>query len=121
MSPRRPQKPCHRTGCRHLQPCPVHRHEPPGRKPRPNFRDRGYDQDDGDGPWLVVRAKVLKRDPVCRLRRVCSGAKSTTAAHIIPKKSGGKNTMRNLVGSCRQCNSSEAAALDGAFGNRRKR
>lgn len=119
--PARPPRPCSHSGCRNLQPCSKHPQAQGSRKPRPNFRDRGYDEDDGDGRWEVVRAKVLKRDPICRLRRICTGARSTTAAHIIPRKSGGKNTLRNLVGSCRQCNSSEAAALDGAWGNKRKR
>lgn len=119
--PAKTLKPCAHSGCRNLQPCAKHPATAYRRPGRANFRDRGYDQDDGDGRWEVVRAKVLKRDPVCRLRRVCTGARSTTAAHLVPRKSGGKNTLRNLVGSCRQCNSSEAAALDGAFGNRRKR
>lgn len=119
--PARPPRPCGHSGCRRLSPCSKHPQAQGGGKQRPNFRDRGYDEDDGDGRWEVVRAKVLKRDPICRLRRICTGARSTTAAHIIPRKSGGKNTLRNLVGSCRQCNSSEAAALDGAWGNKRKR
>ena len=59
------------------------------------------------GPeWDALQKAVLKRDPLCTY---CKVAQSTTADHVIPKAKGGQDTLDNLVGACRPCNSRKGA------------
>lgn len=54
------------------------------------------------GPqWQAIRKAVLERDGY-----VCAycGREATTADHVIPKASGGMDTMDNLVAACLECN-----------------
>ena len=51
--------------------------------------------------WRKIRAKVLLRD-----QNTCfyCGQDATTVDHILPRKSGGLDTMDNLVAACTRCN-----------------
>lgn len=54
--------------------------------------------------WKKLRAAVLRRDPMCQIRRpgICQGA-SVIADHIKCRAAGGNNDMSNLRGACRPC------------------
>ena len=59
--------------------------------------------------WRKVRAKVMARDPVCRL---CRRKKSEDADHIVPLRSGGRPwDMANLQGLCKSCHRGKDSAL----------
>lgn len=53
------------------------------------------------GPGTKTRKKVRNRDELCCW---CKKNRATTVDHIFPISRGGKNTLRNLVGSCQPCN-----------------
>ena len=54
--------------------------------------------------WRKIRAKVLLRDlETCYY----CGQYATTVDHILPRKSGGLDTMDNLVAACTRCNLSK--------------
>lgn len=54
--------------------------------------------------WKAIRQAVLDRDGhIC----VWCGREATEADHYpIPKSQGGRDTMDNLVASCKPCNAS---------------
>lgn len=67
-------------------------------------RRRGSSANRGYGAtWQNLAKMVLNRDPIC-----CEIACTRAAAevdHIVPLRSGGKNTMGNLQGLCKTCHS----------------
>jgi 5-methylcytosine-specific restriction protein A len=48
--------------------------------------------------WRMLRAAVLKRDPVCVVPGCASH--SVVADHIIERRKGGPDTLANLRGLC---------------------
>lgn len=59
-----------------------------------------------DSPeWRSLRLAVLKRD-----EHICQycGAKATQADHVIPRKKGGADAIKNLVACCAPCNKTAA-------------
>lgn len=56
--------------------------------------------------WQKLRLRVIKEEPVCRLRLSCCTLWSTTADHIIPvsHRPDLKYMRGNLRGSCQPCN-----------------
>ena len=51
--------------------------------------------------WRELRSKVLKRDGnICQY----CGDTARQADHVIPRKRGGKDSVRNLVACCATCN-----------------
>ncbi len=103
--PTRPRQPCTQTssGCRHLQPCPVHR-------PRPTGRAAGYDVE-----WERVTRAYLAMHTRCA---ECGG-RSQVVDHIQPHR-GDKVLFwdrSNWQPMCRPCHSRKTATHDGGFGN----
>ena len=63
--------------------------------------------------WRTVRARVLKRDPLCLLVLPGCTTISTTADHILPVARGGDlYDMDNLRGACASCNRAKSDRLD---------
>jgi len=66
-----------------------------------------YNERGGSRPWRRLRARVLKEEPMCRVRLpgVCTGL-SETVNHIVPKAVAPHLVMSrtNCQGSCRACN-----------------
>ena len=63
--------------------------------------------------WLSLRFSVLRRDNfTCQYcgRGVADGAK-LEVDHIVPKIKGGKDTINNLITSCRECNKGKRDVL----------
>lgn len=58
--------------------------------------------------------KCLARDPVCKK---CHSAPSRHADHILPRNSGGADSLDNLQGLCGPCHSAKTCSQDGGFGN----
>lgn len=55
--------------------------------------------------WRQLRQRVLERDQYeCQY----CGAKATQADHVIPRKKGGADAMKNLVACCPSCNKTAA-------------
>ena len=54
--------------------------------------------------WQKLREKVLKRQPLCPC-----GAAATQVDHVIPKRRGGKDSIKNLQGLCGGCHSRKTA------------
>ena len=55
--------------------------------------------------WRQLRQKTLERDGyVCQY----CGAKATQADHVVPRKKGGADAMKNLVACCASCNKAAA-------------
>src|SRR4051794_7716949 len=52
----------------------------------------------------VIRPRILKRDPTCKLRTHCWGAKSTEVDHI---GNAGDHGDDNLQGVCTKCHASK--------------
>ena len=84
-----------------------------GREDRPSAAARGYDY-----AWQQNRAAVLKRDRICT---ECKRRLSTDVAHKVARASGGSDDPSNLRGLCHTCHSSATAALDGGYGNPRRK
>jgi len=59
-------------------------------------------------PTAAMRARVLRKDPMCRY---CLTAPSTTADHVLPLALGGASTDGNLVGACEPCNAEKGDRL----------
>ncbi len=68
---------------------------------RPNAAARGY----CSARWKNLRLLVLHRDPVC----VMCQQPATEVDHVVPKASGGEDTMQNLQGLCKRCHSRKTA------------
>ena len=79
----------------------------------------GLDYQRGYGAaWRKTRARVLARDPYCKIcERVGCKMVSTDADHIVPRSEGGADEMSNLQGVCHSCHSRKTATLNGGFGN----
>lgn len=83
---------------------------------RPSAARRGYGSE-----WREIRAKVLRRQPLC-VQCAARGLeeKATDVDHIIPLRAGGTNDMGNLRPLCHSCHSRKTAEHDGAWGNRKR-
>ncbi|MEU6641249.1 HNH endonuclease signature motif containing protein [Saccharomonospora sp. NPDC046836] len=55
----------------------------------------------------AVRARILKRDPICR---ACGVRPSTIADHIVPVAEGGTDDETNGQGLCSPCHDPKSAA-----------
>jgi 5-methylcytosine-specific restriction protein A len=117
--PRGAMKPCRTNGCPGLTRgrfCDSHQLQENSRlaaqDERPGAGARGY-----DGRHRDWRARILRRDPLCR---ICRAAPATTADHIIPLRRGGRFTLENGQGVCAECHGRKTAQQDGGFGNQRK-
>lgn len=112
-----PVRPCTKPGCgvlvRKTDPtaprCAQHAYTPrPDRAPdtRASAGKRGYDAD-----WRRLRAWYLARNPVCEIRRKCTGAAATEVDHIVPLDEGGERLDEgNLQAACHPCHVSKTAA-----------
>ena len=58
------------------------------------------------GRWQKLRARVIREEPLCRLRLNKCTIRSDTADHIIPVRDRPdlKYVRANLRGSCQSCN-----------------
>lgn len=84
----RAAKICSKPNCPHLQPCPEHPKEPfKGSDRRARLPKN----------WNQIRAKILRRDPICR---VCNTARSTEVDHV---QHGDDHSPQNLQGICSDC------------------
>lgn len=56
--------------------------------------------------WQKLRLRVIREEPMCRLRLSCCTGRSNTADHIIPVsyRPDLKYVRANLRGSCQSCN-----------------
>ena len=56
--------------------------------------------------WRVLRAQVLKEEPLCQLRLDCCTVLSNTVDHIVPMKFRPdlRYVRANLRGACQPCN-----------------
>lgn len=89
----RRQKPCPLMATREIAGKPYCQHHGPSR-----YRiDPFYDTPG----WRHLRKKVLERD--LHICQYC-GNKATQADHVIPRKKGGPDALRNLVACCAPCN-----------------
>lgn len=75
--------------------------------------DPYYDSPD----WRILREKVLKRDQ--RTCRYCHGP-AHQADHVIPRKCGGKDQMKNLVACCATCNKTAGNHQFKTFADKKK-
>jgi 5-methylcytosine-specific restriction enzyme A len=82
VMPYRPPLGCTHPGCPHPVPCPDN--------PR-TWRGRAMPRG-----WAATRARILRRDPICRL---CLAAPSTEAHHTQP----GNEDEATIVGACSPC------------------
>ena len=103
--PRRAQPPCSRPGCGQLKPCPTHSGDSERR--RGTAAQRGYGARHRDH----FRAKVLEREPTCRL----CGDPATDADHwpfsrkqLIAKGADPDNPEHGR-GLCGPCHKAETA------------
>lgn len=124
--PTAPLKLCAHPGCAARVPyrerhCGVHaREEAKAREARRSPRTADGEALSGGGrkaDWRALRAACLARDPICRL---CGERKATHADHVVPKRAGGRDVIKNLQGTCHRCHSAKTAASDGGFGNPRR-
>ncbi|MDC0325220.1 HNH endonuclease [bacterium] len=115
--PRRPLKPCTRTGCSYTvrkqgnchPDCKQVRREP---EERQSASARGY-----GSRWQKLRLMVLKREPLCRHCNIQGQITlATDVDHIISLVRGGTNELNNLQPLCHSCHSKKTAREDGAFG-----
>jgi 5-methylcytosine-specific restriction protein A len=105
--PTRPRLPCTHmsSGCRHLQPCPVH-----GR--RPSGRAAGYNSE-----WERLSKNYLSMHTRC----VDCDERAQVVDHIEPHR--GNQVLfwsrSNWQPMCKSCHSKKTASQDGGFGNAR--
>jgi len=91
------QRPCPLQATRFINDKPYCPHHAPSRY----IVDPFYDSPE----WRQLRKKVLDRDGhECQY----CGAKATQADHVIPRKKGGADAMKNLVAACAACNKAAA-------------
>lgn len=86
-----------------------------GRAPwadRPSTDRRPYQ----DPAYQRLRARVLRRDPICC---ICKRADSTEVDHVQPISEGGTDHPDNLQGVCNPCHASKSAR-EGARARRRR-
>lgn len=104
MSPIAPKRRCPRTGCQHMQPCPVHHVDDLERRKRltaaadarrPSAAQRGYDAE-----WFKVRARFLRAHPTCGC-----GAPASQVHHVVRVRDGGRHEPGNLRPLCASCHS----------------
>lgn len=66
--------------------------------------------------WRQLRQKVLERDGYeCQY----CGKKATQADHVVPRKKGGADAMKNLVACCPACNKAAANTKFGSFAEKK--
>lgn len=119
--PIRPRRPCSHPGCAELVDqgrCAKHQHyQQQQRQQYDQYRGSAHERGYG-AAWRKLRARILKREPLCRH---CAARGVTTVAtdvdHIIPKSQGGTDDESNLQPLCHACHSAKTAREDGAFGN----
>ena len=85
-------------------------------KERGSAHSRGYNRQ--HQKWRIL---ILKRDPLCKIARLCGGfAQSTEADHIVPIRSGGARfALSNGQGACKPCHSWKTATEDSYFSRRK--
>lgn len=96
--PQKPNRPCVIRGCPNLA-------EP--NSPRCKFHPRKERWSEGmkgrpmPHGWKSKRAKVLQRDPICRLQYegICAGF-ATEADHIIPNAGDDPSNLQGVCGPC---------------------
>jgi len=73
--------------------------------------------------WWRTRARILRRDPNCRLGYDCCTRTSTTVDHRVPVSQGGGHEDSNLQGVCVPCHAvkSEREKLEGMARKSRRR
>jgi 5-methylcytosine-specific restriction protein A len=127
--PTRAKQVCRKAGCGRLcdgSYCDRHqrrsgRSDEGRERQRENDRRRGSSSSRGYGAnWQKLRHMVLCRDPLCQLKILCDGMEvSTEVDHIVPKKSGGDDSLENLQGACGRCHRHKTAVQDSDFAARR--
>lgn len=108
-----PMQGCNASGCTELVPvgrggmCDKHRKATNKlREQMDGTRsERGYDK-----TWFKLRAVILQRDPICKIRIACAhepvGRLSTQVDHIVPIRVAPhlRLAVSNLQGCCGACN-----------------
>jgi 5-methylcytosine-specific restriction enzyme A len=103
---------CNEPGCPQIAgdggKCTTHQaqRERAARTQRLTPAQQGY-----DGEWRKVRARFLRRYPVC----VMCGAYATDVDHILPKRNGGTDDDDNLQAFCHACHSRKTARETGGW------
>lgn len=63
--------------------------------------------------WRTMRARILRRDPMCQLNLLGCTTVATCVDHIVPVSRGGPMfDPDNLRGACRSCNRQKSDKLD---------
>lgn len=76
-------------------------------------KQRGY-----GWAWEQLRARILQREPICRVCRAAGrAAVATTVDHITPKHQGGTDDEGNLQPLCKPCHAVKTAK-EGRAGRR---
>lgn len=104
--PSRPRQACEYPGCRATQRggrfCPRH---------RPRYRTPDHKRVYQTKQWLKTRAVVLLKHPLCvACLRKGKTARATDVDHIVPRRSGGADTLDNLQALCHSCHSQKTRA-----------
>ena len=92
-----PARPCTRTGCPELAPCPVHGRavrERAYQQSRPSAAERGY-----GSAWARIRATYARLHPLCEQ---CAQP-TTEIHHRVPLSQGGTHAWANLIALCASC------------------
>src|SRR5262245_29076879 len=101
--------PCRQFACYELVEgggyCPRHAEE----RRKLNYRGSSHKQGYG-ARWRRLRSMVLNRQPLCR---ICH-APATDVDHILPRRSGGRDTFENLQSLCHSCHSRKTVS-EGAW------
>jgi 5-methylcytosine-specific restriction protein A len=72
---------------------------------RGSRHERGY-----GSAWVQLRARVLAREPLCRICRAAGRAViAATVDHIVPKHLGGTDDESNLQPLCWPCHRAKTA------------
>lgn len=92
--PLSPPKPCAKTGCKNMRPCPVH--------PLTKMQRRSGTPTDPfyqSKAWHVFRAAFLRAHPVCECGQI-----ATLVHHIKPIDEGGEPLdEENCMALCHRC------------------
>jgi 5-methylcytosine-specific restriction endonuclease McrA len=102
-------QPCPLAATRYINGKPYCEHHAPSR-----YRiDPFYDTPG----WRVLRQKVLERD-----HHECQycGGRATQADHVIPRKKGGADAMKNLVACCASCNKAAGNTKFSSFDEKKR-
>ena len=87
-----PKKQCNHSGCKHLQPCPIHPKKAwTHNKPVERMRGRVLQRE---------RERLFNEQPLCA---ICQVRATMKRDHIVPLAEGGTDDADNTQGLCSAC------------------